>query len=147
MATYPRLSQGMIALAKEAGLPVVAQTIAAQPIPPPTADPQAWQQYADVLFAMLQQRDLARQWAFSDEQIERLERYFAANELLVQCLQVATVTDRQAILNGLLKPPVPSAKEKPAAEESAKKAGWQAVVETLVKAKGLWLPASLRKRL
>jgi hypothetical protein len=126
MATYPRLSQGMIALAKEARLSVVAQTLAAQPLPLPGlpgADPQAWQQYADALFAMLQQRDLAGQWAFSDEQIERLERYFVANELLIQCLKVATVTDRQAILNGLLEPPVPRTEEKPTTVASAKKTG------------------------
>jgi hypothetical protein len=123
MAAYAPFSQGMIALAKEAELSVVAQTLAAQPLPPLAADPQAWQQYADALFAMLQQRDLARQWKFSDEQSERLERYFAANELLVQCLKVATVTDRQAILNGLLEPPVPRTEEKPTTVASAKKTG------------------------
>ncbi len=123
MVAYSHLSKSMIVLAKETGLPIVAQTVATQPLPPSTAAPQAWQQYANTLYAILQQRDLARQWAFSDEQSETLERYFAANELLIQCLKVATVTDRQAIWNGLLEPPVPRTEEKPTTVASAKKTG------------------------
>lgn len=124
MAAYATFRQDMITLAKEARLTVVAQTLATQPLPTVTTDPQTWQLYADALYALLQQRDLAWQWDFSDEQIETLERYFAANELLIQCPKVATVTDRQAIWHGLLEPPVPSVEDKSSAVvESAKQAG------------------------
>jgi hypothetical protein len=72
----------------------------------PGASGQGWQQCADVLFAMLRdQRDLGREWSFSREDVGKLNDYFYANELLVQCLKVAAVADRQAVLQGLLLPP------------------------------------------
>jgi len=48
---------------------------------------------------------LGHEWNFTDAEIDKLNAYFYANELLVQCLKVAAVTDRQAVLNGLLLPP------------------------------------------
>lgn len=67
---------------------------------------QEWQQYADRLFALLRgQRDLGREWKFSDKDLYNLGNYFYGNDLLVQCLKVAAVTDRQAVLNNLLLPP------------------------------------------
>lgn len=50
--------------------------------------------------------DLAYDWQFTDKQIAQLSAYFDSNELLFQCLNVAVVSDRQAILVGLLAPPV-----------------------------------------
>jgi len=38
-------------------------------------------------------------------QLNQLNAYLYANELLIQCLNVAVVSDRQAILNNLLAPP------------------------------------------
>ena len=118
IATYSRLIEDVMVSAKEANLITITQSV-----PLPTASPQDWQGYADALFAMLQQRDLVREWHFSDEQIEKLNRYLAANELLVQCLKVATVTDRQAILNGVLEPPAGGEMESPVTEKPAAQAG------------------------
>jgi hypothetical protein len=69
------------------------------------APPAQWQGYADQLVVLLQQRDLAHNWAFTEEQIAKLNAWLDANELLVQCLNVAVVPDREAILAGLLAPP------------------------------------------
>ena len=41
----------------------------------------------------------------SIEQWENLDIYFTANERLVQCLDLATVSDRTGIKAGLLLPP------------------------------------------
>lgn len=44
-------------------------------------------------------------WDFIDAQVEILKDYFTAAKLLVECLDVAYVTDREAIENRLLLPP------------------------------------------
>lgn len=105
MSVYPDLVAEMTKLAKAAKLISAANRITAQPIPHSTATLQEWQHYAAVLFEILQQQELDREWVFSNEQSERLNRYFAANELLIQCLKVATVTDRQMLIKGVLEPP------------------------------------------
>ena len=45
----------------------------------------------------------------SEEEYDRMDDYFYANELLVRCLELAYVTDRQGVLEGLLRPPGASA--------------------------------------
>ena len=93
-------------LADEAGLAAVARRLRALPAPSSTASGQDWQQHADALFAILRdERDLARYWVFTKEDIDALSDYFYASELLVQCLKVAVVSDREAILQGLVLPP------------------------------------------
>jgi hypothetical protein len=89
-----------------AGLDSLAQQLSIHIIPMPGASAQEWQQYADALFAILyDQRALGHPWSLQPEDIDKLKDYFYANDLLVQCLKVATVSDRQAILNKLLLPP------------------------------------------
>ena len=103
---FLELIQGIVTLAGEAGLGETAQGLRASAIPGPTATQQAWQEYADTLFAILRdERDLGREWGFSREDVDRLNDYFYANELLIQCLNVAAVSDREGILQGLLLPP------------------------------------------
>ena len=43
---------------------------------------------------------------FRCEQWNKLNDYFAANKFLIDCLDLAYVSDRQAILDGLLASPV-----------------------------------------
>jgi hypothetical protein len=72
-----------------------------------------WQQYADALFIILSdERNLGREWNFNDKEIAILNDYFYANELLVECLKVAAVSDRQSVLNKLLMPPEARREEK-----------------------------------
>ena len=54
---------------------------------------------------MIEYRDIGHNWSFTLEQIEMLEHYFASTHLLVECLNVAHVTDRAAIEDRLLLPP------------------------------------------
>jgi len=102
---YRTLLAGAVDLAQRAGLPDLAQQLSHLPVPVPTASAQGWQQFADRLWPVLQARGLAQEWQFTKEQTNKLGNYFAANELLVECLKGAVVTDRQAILAGLLAPP------------------------------------------
>lgn len=67
---------------------------------------QTWADFAaKLLNIMRQERDLGHDWQLTATQVDKLNAYFAANELLVQCLKLAVVSDRQAILDGLLLPP------------------------------------------
>ena len=102
MATYRELLQGVSELAQQANQPHLLRQLQA---PAATASPQGWQGCADQIYAIMQKRDLVHDWQFTKEQISQLNDYFYANELLVQCLNVAVVSDRQAILAGLLAPP------------------------------------------
>jgi len=92
---------------------VWAQQLRLLVVPEPSANAQAWQGLADQLDAVMQQRGLLQDWYFTGEQIDKLNTWLAANELFVQCLKLAVVPDRQALLNRLLAPPpvdsVPSA--------------------------------------
>jgi hypothetical protein len=54
---------------------------------------------------MIEHRDIGHDRRFTREQAKRLERYFYTAELLVQCLNLAVVTDRAAIEDRLLLPP------------------------------------------
>lgn len=110
--TPQRRSYGMsfpalIQMAADADLPTVVERLSLLTLPGGQARQAVWQAFADQLLIIMQEeRDLGRAWNLSRKQLDRLNTYFAANELLVKCLELAYVSDRQAILNGLLAPPV-----------------------------------------
>jgi hypothetical protein len=106
MQQYPSLVNDVALLANEAGLADLAQQLTTHSSPLPSASRQSWQQYAQTLLTILRdERDLVHEWNFRQNDLDKLNSYFYANELLVQCLKVAVVSDRQAVLNGLLLPP------------------------------------------
>lgn len=51
---------------------------------------------------MIEQRDIGREW---DVDYRQVANYLEANQLLVDCLQLAVVSDRAGIEAGLLLPP------------------------------------------
>lgn len=103
---YSSLVDGVAALASEAGLADIATQLIIQFPSLFNGSEQSWQQYANALFVIQRdKRDLRHQWTFSQQESDKLKDYLYANELLVQCLKVVAVSDRQAILNGLLLPP------------------------------------------
>jgi len=48
---------------------------------------------------------VGKPWSFTDEQTQLLSNYFDANKLLLDCLKLATISDREAIKNSLFLPP------------------------------------------
>jgi hypothetical protein len=65
-----------------------------------------WCDFHDKLKALIvQERDFAHGWEFSTEQRRSLDSYITATHLLVECLDVAYVTDREGIEDRLLRPP------------------------------------------
>ncbi|MEZ4712740.1 MAG: NACHT domain-containing protein [Caldilineaceae bacterium] len=105
METYAQYVEAVGLLAAQSGEMSIVTELTSHRLPSTDADFQDWQRYAAQLLNMLRKRDLAYEWIFSVEQIEKLNNYLAANERLVQCLNVAVVSDRQGILNRLLAPP------------------------------------------
>ncbi len=95
-----------LALSQQLGLDALHQALSALNLPPQNAPTEAWNAFASDLQAiMIEHRAIGYDWHFGKEQARCLERYFYTAELLVQCLNLAIVTDRGAIEDRLLLPP------------------------------------------
>ncbi len=82
------------------------QALAALTVPAETASEADWQRFCQALQDLMQtHRDIGHEWHLSAEQIKRLNTYLQANLMLVECLNLAYVSDREAIENKLLLPP------------------------------------------
>ncbi len=98
---FPRL----IDLLEEWGVPALAQRVARLG-PPPADDDPAWQAFADNLWQLLEQeRGFLPPQKPTAEELEQVADYLYGSELLVQCLDLAYVKDREAVLARLLRPP------------------------------------------
>ena len=82
------------------------QALVALQVPSGGASTEIWQAFADELRSiMITHRNIGHEWNFTQKQIKRLIDYFQANRLLVECLNLAYVSDRAAIEDSLLLPP------------------------------------------
>lgn len=67
-----------------------------------------WSAFADALWKIMKdERGFPPQREVSPGESQRIENYLYAVELLVRCLDLAYVTNRQEILDNLLRPPSP----------------------------------------
>ncbi|MCP9493364.1 MAG: NACHT domain-containing protein [Pyrinomonadaceae bacterium MAG19_C2-C3] len=69
----------------------------------------AWAKFVDDLRDVLKQEGIGYEWNLKKHQIEVISRVFRASGLMYDCLQLAAVTNRKAIADGLLFPPKLSA--------------------------------------
>ncbi|EIJ43632.1 putative NTPase (NACHT family) [Beggiatoa alba B18LD] len=96
----------IIETVKQANLHELAEkltTLAKQNIPKQEAPAKDWKKLHKKLLVIMQEtRNIGHQWQFTAEQEQKLEKYLQAHLLLVDCLSLATVTDREAIENHLL---------------------------------------------
>jgi hypothetical protein len=86
----------------------------------PTADSasEEFDTFADSLQSiMITHRNVGHDWDLTHEQIECLDHYCAATRLLVDCLYLTYVPDRQAIADTLLLPPGEWSLDRPAEKE------------------------------
>lgn len=87
-------------------LPVLHQALKTLKIPDKKAPDKVWQQFcADLRHILQTHRQLGQKWQFTSEDVKVLEDYLAGCELVVQCLKLAYVADREGILARLLQPP------------------------------------------
>lgn len=95
-----------LATSRQLGLTTLHQALSALAPPPEDGPSEDWRAFGDGLQAiMIEHRDSGHDWAFTEEQVECLRAYFYAVRVLVECLDLAYVTDRAAIEDRLLLPP------------------------------------------
>jgi predicted NACHT family NTPase len=87
-------------------VPSLHQVLTILDFPATDAPPEAWSSFVHKLQNVITiNRNIGHQWKFTDEQSKHLHTYFRANRLLIECLDVARITDRTAIEDSLLLPP------------------------------------------
>lgn len=97
-----------VGFCREQGATDVASELSNIPLPQSNRDDARWRALADSLWLVLkEQRSFLPPREISQEEENRIDHYFYANELLVRCLDLAYVTNRKEILDGLLRPPSP----------------------------------------
>ncbi|MFQ5615521.1 MAG: hypothetical protein ACE5GO_03570 [Anaerolineales bacterium] len=105
-ALYPKLAAYFSRLeASSRGVsPGLALALAARPLPPSGAPQAAWEQYAQTLRTLARtHRDVGHEWELDRAQSKRVEQYLKASQLLVDCLAVAYLGDREGVLEGVLR--------------------------------------------
>ena len=103
---YPADFEQVISMVEQTGDAATARRLRGLALPASDQRQDTWSSFADGLrTVMREERDIGHDWQFSQEQWEKLNAYLAANKFLIDCLDLAYVSDRQAILNGLLAPP------------------------------------------
>jgi hypothetical protein len=107
-AGFVRDFAGLAEFCREMGAEDVVASLARLPLPGGTGNDGDWQTLTDGLRRILEEeRGFLPPPPLSAEEYERMNNYFYAVELLVRCLELAYVTDRQGVLDGLLRPPSP----------------------------------------
>jgi hypothetical protein len=93
-------------LARDMGETELYNALSTLAFPDEDTPAETWEAFeAQLQGIMIKHRDVGHVWGFTKEQAQMLEDYFGAAELLVACLDVAYVTDREAIEARLLLPP------------------------------------------
>ncbi|MFZ1753578.1 MAG: hypothetical protein WBO46_12920 [Caldilineaceae bacterium] len=91
---------------QEMGAKKISASLSRLPLPRSASDETGWRGLSDGLWKIMQEeRGFLPPRKLSLEEYSRQNDYFYANELLVRCLDLAYVTNRQEILDNLLRPP------------------------------------------
>jgi predicted NACHT family NTPase len=93
----------IVNLCQEEGLAELHHALINLTVPNQSDSQTAWEVFANELREVMQKhRDIGHEWNFTQEQQGCLKRYFDANRLLVKCLDLAVVSDREGIKESLL---------------------------------------------
>lgn len=94
--------------AHDLNLNALAGDLAQITIPSPEIEGKDWDTWISQLQSLiLQHRDIGHNWNFTAEQLRILEHYFIATELLLECLNLAYITNHTTIEARLLCSPTP----------------------------------------
>ncbi len=74
-------------------------------IPSEEASREEWKKFADALSDIMRTHFTIEDYEFTEKEAEHVEQYLYATKLLIDCLEVAYVSDRNAIEERLLVPP------------------------------------------
>ncbi len=100
---FPDYFKEVINSSQEASFFDLRQALKNLTVPNKNDRREAWHSFATTLREIMQtHRDIGHEWNLTEAQLDCLERYFAANQLLVECLKLAVVSDRKGIERSLL---------------------------------------------
>ena len=92
-------------ISREQGLLSLQNELERLPVPGEDAPKNQCEEFAEALWQLAQQERQLQQFELSGEQADRLADYLQGTTLLVECLKLAAVTDREGIMRRLLAPP------------------------------------------
>lgn len=95
----------VIGLSEKTGQVSLQQALIGLSVPDQNATRKDREVFAQALSAIAEQERGLIVWKLTQEELEQLANYLAGTELLVECLKLAYVTDRDAIIVQLLRPP------------------------------------------
>jgi hypothetical protein len=93
----------VVNFSQQAGFSDLHQALKNLTVPNENERQNLWHSFATALREIMQTcRDMGYEWNLTEKQHEYLARYFKANQLLVECLKLAVVSDREGIERSLL---------------------------------------------
>lgn len=91
------------------GLTALAADLQAVELPKNKKNRKAWQAARQQLLTIFRAHFPAEEYELTEEEAKEVARYLDSTALLLRCLRNAYVSDRAAIEDRLLRPPVPAA--------------------------------------
>jgi hypothetical protein len=103
---YTAYIQDVVTFARNNDANALADALTQLSVPAKGETKDEWRAFNTALQSLMQQhRDIGHQWNLSYQQQKRLADYLEASNFLLECLNLATVSDRAAIEGRLLLPP------------------------------------------
>jgi hypothetical protein len=103
IARFSDYFKEVVNLSQQAGFSDLYQILENLTVPNENDRQSVWQPFVMNLREIMQtQRDIGHKWNLTGAELQHLKRYFQANLLLVECLKLAVVSDREGIERSLL---------------------------------------------
>jgi len=103
ISSFSEYFREIVNSSQQAGFSDLYQALKNLTVPNENDRQSAWQPFATSLREIMQKhRDIGNEWNLTEAQLGCLERYFKANLLLVECLKLAVVSNREGIEGSLL---------------------------------------------
>ncbi len=88
-------------------LPSLYEALRLLSVPNGQSKQEEWIKFANELRAIIQrERNIGHEWNLTEEQKKTMDTYLRANLFMLECLKLAAVSDRKAIEDSVLLPPV-----------------------------------------
>jgi len=107
-SNIPKFKQSFSKVINRSGLLYsLSQALRSLAIPSTRSKQSEWEVFERELRPIMQrERNIGYEWNLTEQQMETLETYLRANLLMLECLKLAAVSNRKAIEDSVLLPPV-----------------------------------------
>ncbi|MEM7113848.1 MAG: NACHT domain-containing protein [Chloroflexota bacterium] len=109
LPSFQQFMEKVAGIASQLQLNEIADKLRQQPWPTASADDTAWSEFTANLQDILRKRGFIPHKDLSKEQWKMLDTYLQGNQLLLECLDLATVPNRSTVEDRMLLPPSPVA--------------------------------------